>query len=85
MEDWKIRANERIKKDNAKKKQLRSRLSASCVKSIDDCIQAAESIHDSLVNTVAEGYLSVNLHEIVHLQNAVRALRWNICLEQEIE
>ena len=83
-EDWKIKANKRIKESNAKKKAIRNRLSANCVRSIDDCIKACENIHDSLVNTAAEGYLCVNLHEIVELRNSVNTLRFNFGIEEEV-
>jgi len=82
--DWKIKANERIKLSNEKKKVIRTLLDEKSVQSIDDCIEACENILESLTNTVHEGYLCVTLNEIIELRNTARVLSLNFCFEKEV-
>jgi hypothetical protein len=75
-EEWKKIYNERAVKHNKRVKSIReSRLPKDCVEALDGAIQAMDSLHLSIKESVCNNYNCITMNDMIELGSALEKLK----------
>ena len=76
MNDWLVEYNANAKKHNKRVKSIREvRLPKSCTAAIDEAIKAMDVVHESVTDSVVNGYNALMVDDVIALSNALQKLR----------
>jgi hypothetical protein len=76
MNDWLVEYNANAKKHNKRVKSIREvRLPKSCTAAIDEAIKAMDVVHESVTDSVANGYNGLMVEDVIALSNALQKLK----------
>lgn len=76
MNDWIVEYNANAKKHNKRVKSIREvRLPKSCTAAIDEAIKAMDVVHESVADSVMNGFNALMVEDVIALSNALQKLK----------
>ena len=76
MNDWIVEYNANAKKHNKRVKSIREvRLPKSCTAAIDEAIKAMDVVHESVTDSVMNGFNALMVEDVIALSNALQKLK----------